>query len=90
MELTLQDTLFGASLSWAALSWLFTVARALRCPYLQLFRACAQNELLAPAAALQEARPEMPIGEVIADSGFGSRNTYYRLSGNCWPRTGSR
>lgn len=34
---------------------------------------------LAHAAALQEAHPEMPIGEVIADSGFGSRTTYYKI-----------
>ena len=34
---------------------------------------------LAHAAALQEAHPGMPIGEVIADSGFGSRTTYYKI-----------
>ena len=36
-------------------------------------------ERLMGHAALQEAHPEMPIGEVIADSGFGSRTTYYKI-----------
>ena len=34
---------------------------------------------LSHAARLQVEHPEMPIGEVIADSGFGSRTTYYKV-----------
>ena len=34
---------------------------------------------LTHAAQLQAVHPEMPIGEVIADSGFGSRTTYYKI-----------
>ncbi len=34
---------------------------------------------LSHAARLQVKHPEMPIGEVIADSGFGSRTTYYKV-----------
>lgn len=34
---------------------------------------------LAHAARLQVTHPDMPIGEVIVDSGFGSRTTYYKI-----------
>lgn len=34
---------------------------------------------LAHAAQLQVTHPDMPIGEVIVDSGFGSRTTYYKI-----------
>ena len=33
----------------------------------------------AHAARLQVTHPDMPIGEVIVDSGFGSRTTYYKI-----------
>ncbi len=34
---------------------------------------------LSHAAKLRVAHPEMPIGEIIEDSGFGSRTTYYKI-----------
>ena len=34
---------------------------------------------LAHAAKMQVAHPDMPIGEIIVDSGFGSRTTYYKI-----------
>ena len=42
---------------------------------------------LSHAARLQVEHPEMPIGEVIADSGFGSRSTYYSALAKLRPKS---
>ena len=62
----------GTQMTPAFCRWFFAVADMLAVAYVNRCR-------LAHAAQLQVTHPDMPIGEVIVDSGFGSSTTYYKI-----------